>query len=173
MCTFVHHALYMYIRFTDTVLLCGWGDTYTCVHVATARTRQTGYPRGSSTPTPIRDTDSNTKRRTVCPSECVVSFGTGTSSSEQSLHPSPFSYLSSLRAFLHTTPSPVSPSFSLCLPARANDADMQDHQDALTAGRGYTPIDLEIPSNGQLENRLEFPRSHLPAWPSCPLTPSG
>lgn len=36
-------------------------DTYTCVR-CNCRTRQTGYPRGSSTPTPHRDTDSNTKR---------------------------------------------------------------------------------------------------------------
>lgn len=36
-------------------------DTYTCVR-CNCRTRQTGYPRGSSTPTPHRDTDSNTER---------------------------------------------------------------------------------------------------------------
>lgn len=37
--------------------------------------------------------------------------------------------------------------------------------------RGYTPIDPEVPSNGQLENRLGFPRSHpaRPRHPFCSL----
>lgn len=108
------------------------------------RTRQTGYPRGSSTPTPARDTDSNTKR-----GPCArVSFADGYIHHPPALRPCPpppSSYVDLLTsAFLFSAPRPFlfSPSRSPLpfAPSRVSsrtptrhDGDMRDHQTALTA----------------------------------------
>lgn len=114
---------------------CAWTrpDTYTCMR-CNCRTRQTGYPRGSSTPTPARDTDSNTKRG--APAR-IVRTGTP-SSSRPSLPLTPFPpTLILTSAFLFSAPCPFFSPLPLAplpsAPSRQHDGDMRDHQTALTA----------------------------------------
>lgn len=155
------------------------GPIRTRAYVATAGPAKPVTHRLLDTNTSLRDTDSNTKRgpctrivRTGTPSSGHPSASVSSPFLLQRSSPSPFS---SLPYFV-----PFSVSFFLSiylsLPATSALTSLrQTREYAQSSNRaycqGYTPINPEVPSNGQLENRLGFPRNH-PARPPRPLASS-
>lgn len=164
----------------------GRPDTYTCVR-CNCRTRQTGYPsapRHQHQPPGHRlqhqtgslhayRSDGNTILRLsvrvrlfALPPTTILTFA--------------FLFSSILRPFLclfFFLSLSVFLSIYLSLPATSALTSLrQTREYAQSSNRaycqGYTPINPEVPpSNGQLENRLGFPRNH-PARPPRPLAPS-
>lgn len=155
----------------------GAPDTYTCVRVATAGPAKPvthaalrhQHQLGTPTPTP-NGVPARIVRNTIL-----------RPSLRPSLPPSPpTSILTS--AFLFSAPCPFfsSPPRSLSCPPlllRASPLLAPTRRGYARSSnraycRGYTPIDPEVPSNGQLENRLGFPRSHPTATSRRPLAPA-
>lgn len=82
------------------------------------------------------------------------------------------SLLRALSLFLLSLPRSLALRSSVA-PPRANTTGICAIIKPRLLRRGYTPIDPEVPSNGQLENRLGFPRSHPPrATSPRPLAPA-
>lgn len=149
------------------------------VHVRTLQLQDppNRLPIGSSTPTPASGTPPT-------PNGVPARVSFGREHHPPAVRPStvsPTSILTSAFLFF-STPRPLFLSLfsfflSLYLSLLATSALTslcQTREYARTSNRaycrGYTPIDPEVPSNGQLENQLGFPRSHL-ARPSRPLVP--